>query len=305
METLVIALGGNALIKHHQIGNYKQQLENVKETSKQIAKLIKKGYCVILTHGNGPQVGNLQIQMIAASEKVPAMPLDVDVAMTQAQIGYMLQQSLRNEIPAEKVATIVTEIVVDKNDSAFRKPTKPIGPYYKSKSELKKAKIKNFIYVKGKGYRKIVASPKPKKIIQLESVKKLSEKKRVVICCGGGGIPVVKKGNDFFGVEAVIDKDRTASLLAKELKAKTLVILTDVEFVYLNFGKKNQKKLRNVKLKEMKNYLKEGHFSEGSMKPKIESAIEFIENSGKEVIITSLNKLLSARNGKTGTRVIK
>lgn len=300
METLVIALGGNALIKENQVGNYKQQLGNIKETSKQIAKLIRKGYCVVLTHGNGPQVGNLEIRMHAAEKQVPAMPLDVDVAMTQAQIGYMLQQSLRNEMPSEKVATIVTEIVVDKKDSAFGKPTKPIGPYYKTKKGLK-----NFIYVKGKGYRKVVASPKPKKIIQLEGIKKLSERKRVVVCCGGGGIPVVKKGKSFRGVEAVIDKDRAAALLAKELKAEKLIILTDVEFVYLNFEKKNQKKLRNVKLKDMKKYLKKEHFSEGSMKPKIEAAIGFIEKGGKEVIITSLNKLLSAMDGKTGTKVLR
>ncbi len=300
METLVIALGGNALIKENQIGNYKQQLGNIRKTSKQIAKLIKKGYCVVVTHGNGPQVGNLEIRMHAAEKIVPAMPLDVDVAMTQAQIGYMLQQSLRNEMPAEKVATIVTEIVVDKKDSAFRKPTKPIGPYYKTKKGLRK-----FIYVKGKGYRKVVASPKPKKIIQLESVKKLSERKRVVICCGGGGVPVIKKGKSFKGVEAVIDKDRTAALLAKELKAKKLIILTNIEFAYLNFGKKNQKKLRNVKIKEMQKHLKDGHFSEGSMKPKIEAAIEFIEKGGKEVIITSLHKLLLGVNGKTGTVIVK
>lgn len=304
METIVIALGGNALIKRHQVGNYGQQLRNVKETSRQIAKLIKSGYCVILTHGNGPQVGNLQLQMKAAAKKVPQMPLDVDVAMTQAEIGYMLQQSLRNEMPAEKVATVVTEVIVDAKDNAFRNPTKPIGPYYK-KGELKKAGIKNFIYVKGRGYRKVVASPKPKRIIQLESIKKLSEKKRVVICCGGGGIPVVKHKKSFRGVEAVIDKDHCAQLLANSLKVKTLVILTDVEFVYLNFNKKNMKKLKKVRMREIKKCLREGNFAEGSMKPKIGASVEFLEKGGKKVIITSLNKLLPAIDGKTGTVILK
>ena len=305
METMVIALGGNALIREHETGKYSQQMANVRKTCEQIAKLVRRGYGVVLTHGNGPQVGNLQIRMMAAAGAVPPMPLHVDVAMTQAQIGYMLQQSLGNFLPNAEVATFVTEVLVDSKDSAFRKPAKPIGPFYKSESEIRKAGVKKYVKAGGRGFRKIVASPMPKKIIQLDSIRKFTGKGRIAIVCGGGGIPVARKNGKLRGVEAVIDKDHCARLLGNSLGLKTLVILTDVEFVYLNYGRENQMRLRKASVSTLKKCLKKGHFSEGSMKPKVEAAVDFINKGGRKVIITSLNKLIPAVNGKTGTIITR
>ncbi len=303
MKKFLIALGGNALIKQGETGYFEEQIKNIDKTTKTIAKLIKKEFNVVLTHGNGPQVGNLEIQM-NCSKEIPKMPLDVEDAMTQGQIGYMLQKSLRNLLPKKEIITIATEIEVNEKDSAFKNPSKPIGPFY-SKEKIKEQKIKNFIEDSGRGYRKVVPSPKPKKVIQLKTIKELTEKGTIVVCCGGGGIPVIKKENKWKGVEAVIDKDKASQLLGNSLGIKEIIILTDVEFVYLNYGKKNQKKIEKIKSKELKKLIKEGQFGKGSMLPKIEACIEFIEKGGKKAIITSLNKLLPAINGLTGTQITK
>ncbi len=301
MRTILIALGGNALIKEGQAGYFEEQIKNIDSTTEKIAELIEQGFNVILTHGNGPQVGNLEIQM-SCSEEIPKMPLDVEDAMTQGQIGYLIQKSLRNFLPEKEIVSITTEIEVNQKDSAFQNPSKPIGPFY-SKEKIERLKIKNFIEDAGRGYRKVVASPQPKKIIQLKTIKELIKKEIIVICCGGGGIPVIKKENKWTGIEAVIDKDKASQLLANSLGIKEMVILTDVEFVYLNYKKENQKELRKVKAKELKKLMEKGEFAKGSMKPKIESCINFIENGGKKAVITSLDKLLSAIEGKTGTEI--
>ncbi len=303
MKRILIALGGNALIKEGETGEFKEQKKNIQKTTEKIASLIRKGYSVVITHGNGPQVGSLEMQMSCAKE-IPKMPLDVEDAMTQGQIGYMIQKSMGNFIPEKEMATLITEIEVNKNDSAFKNPSKPIGPFY-SKRKSSELKIKNFIEDSGRGYRKVVASPEPKRVIQLNTIKQLIKKGKIVICCGGGGIPIIKEGTKRRGVEAVIDKDKASQLLANSLGIKQMVILTDVEFVYLNYKKKNQKKIRKIKIKELKKLLEKGEFGKGSMKPKIQACVKFIEKGGKKAVITSLEKLLPAMQGKTGTEITK
>lgn len=303
MKKILIALGGNALIKEGEIGKFEEQVKNINETTEKIAELIKQGYSVALTHGNGPQVGNLEIQM-QCHDEIPKMPLDVEDAMTQGQIGYLLQKSLRNLLPEKEIITLITEIEVKENDHAFENPSKPIGPFY-SKEKIKEMKVKDFIEDSGRGYRKVVPSPEPKKVIQLKTIKELIEKGKTVISCGGGGIPVIKEKEKWKGIEAVIDKDKASELLATSLGIKEIIILTDVEFVYLNYGKENQKKIREIKVNELKELLEKGEFGKGSMQPKIEACIKFIENGGTKAIITSLKKLIPAINGETGTQITK
>jgi len=303
MKKILIALGGNALIKEGEIGKFEEQIKNIDETTEKIAELIKQDYVIALTHGNGPQVGNLEIQMQCHAE-IPKMPLDVEDAMTQGQIGYLIQKSLRNLLPEKEIITLITEIEVKENDQAFENPSKPIGPFY-SKEKVEELKIKNFIEDSGRGYRKVVPSPEPKKVVQLKTIKELIEKGKTVISCGGGGIPVIKEKNKWKGIEAVIDKDKASELLATSLGIKEMIILTDVEFVYLNYGKKNQKKIREIKVNELKELMKKGEFGKGSMQPKIEACIKFIENGGTKTIITSLKKLIPAINGETGTQITK
>jgi len=225
------------------------------------------------------------------------MPLDVCDAMTQGQIGYFLQMSLKNQLK-KPVTTVVTQILVDKKDPAFKKPTKPIGPYYSKKI------FKNMIKLP-EGWRRVVPSPKPKKIIEIQGIKNLVKKGVIVIACGGGGIPVVLKNRKLTGIEAVIDKDYASQKLATELKADTLIILTNINYVYLNYGKKNKSPLKKITVKEATKYLKQGHFKEGSMKPKIEASIEFLRRGGKKVIITELLSLERALKNKAGTVITR
>jgi len=292
MRIVVIALGGNAILKSNEKGTFRQQLKNINKTVKQLKGLLKK-YRIVITHGNGPQVGNLLLQQEKSKRKIPPMPLDVCDAMTQGQIGYFLQMSLKNELN-KPVTTVVTQILVDKKDPAFRKPSKPIGPYYPKKI------FKNMIKEE-EGWRKVVPSPKPKKIIEIEGIKNLVKKGMIVIACGGGGIPVVLKKRKLTGIEAVIDKDYASQKLATALKAETLILLTDIDYVYLNYDKKNQKPLKKITVKEATKYLKQGHFEEGSMKPKIEASIEFLRKGGKKVIIADLLSLNKALKNKSGT----
>jgi carbamate kinase len=292
MTIAVIALGGNAILRSNEKGTAREQINHVNESVKQLNVLFKK-YDIVITHGNGPQVGNLLIQQERARDKIPPMPLDVCDAMTQGQIGYFLQMSLRN-ILKKPVTTVVTQILVDKKDPAFRKPTKPIGPYYPKKIFKDMIKEDN-------GWRRVVPSPKPQKIIEIEGIKDLVKIGVIVITCGGGGIPVFMKNGKLTGVEAVIDKDYASQKLATALKAETLVILTDIDYVYLNYGENNQKPLKKITVKEAMELLKEGHFKEGSMKPKIEASIEFLRRGGKKVIITELSSLKKALKNKAGT----
>ena len=310
---IVIALGGNALQSKNEKLTIETQIKNSQKVAKQIVPLLKK-YKIVLTYGNGPQVGNCVIRVEQSLGKAYKLPLDVCVADSEGEIGYILEQAFLNEFQKNKikhgVATLLTQVLVDKKDKAFKNPSKPIGNFY-SKSEIIKTK-KSYVYQKEKdrsGYRVVVPSPKPIKIIESETIKNLIKDNTLVICAGGGGIPVIEVGNGkkkkLKGVEAVIDKDFASSCLAKSLNADLFVILTGEEFVYLNYKKPNQKILRKLNIRDAQKYLLEGQFPKGSMGPKIESAIEFLKSGGKRVIITSPTKLKQSLLGKAGTLIQK
>ena len=307
----VVALGGNAILKPDQEGTAKQQIENVNETTKQLAKMVLSGeYKIVVSHGNGPQVGNILLQNEIASEEVPSFPLDVCGAESQGFIGYMLSQSLdnvfnqngRGDIP---VATVLTQTLIDKDDPAFEDPSKPVGPFYTEEAaqRLKEEKDYDMIEDAGRGYRRVVPSPEPVAIVEKEPIRQLLDAHTVVIAAGGGGIPVVREGSRLVGREAVIDKDLASEQLAQDVGAEVLLILTDVENVYLNYNQPDQERLGRVTVSEMKEYVEEGHFARGSMKPKVEAGIKFVEDGGKKAVITSLDKVLDALEGKTGTTI--
>lgn len=304
-ETLLVALGGNALIKKGQEGTIEQQFENLKLPIRQIARLSRK-YRIIITHGNGPQVGNLLLQQECCDE-APKLPLEILVAQTQGQIGYMIESTLDSElmklgIYAQPLVSLISYVVVDEKDTAFKKPSKPIGPVY-SKQEAAAALYP--IHKTAKGYRRVVRSPRPVTIVEKREIKKLIEMNFIVICCGGGGIPVVREGRAFHGVDAVIDKDLASAKLAEEVGVDIVIIATDVQGVALNYGNKDQKFLRSVTLEQAERYIKEGHFPSGSMKPKMEAAMQFVRKSGKRAVITSLDNIEQAIAGKSGTEVFQ
>ena len=285
MSRLVIALGGNALGD-----NYLTQQELLKQTAEDIVSLIEKGHEVVITHGNGPQVGMINLAFDNNNIK---LPLDICTAMSQGYIGFHIQNEILYEINKKNinydVATLLTEVIVDKNDEEFLNPTKPIGKFY-TEDEVKQLNKNNEIFKEdaGRGYRRVVASPKPLKIKNKNIIKKLLENKTIVVACGGGGIPVF---DNEINVNAVIDKDLTSSLLAKEIEADFLIILTAVEQVELNFGKENAKKLEKIDISELKECVKNNEFAKGSMLPKIEAAINFTSLTGNQTIITSLKNL--------------
>ncbi|GAA0704711.1 carbamate kinase [Paraclostridium ghonii] len=311
MKRLVIALGGNALGN-----NPEEQLELVKHTAKTIVDLCEEGYNVIVGHGNGPQVGMINLAMDFAANNganTPSMPFAECGSMSQGYIGYHLQQSIKNELNSRKinknVVSVVTQVVVDENDEAFKNLTKPVGMFYSKEEAEKIAKEKGFTFVEdaGRGYRRVVASPQPKKIIELDTVKQLTDSGSIVITVGGGGIPVIEKEDGSLqGVAAVIDKDKSSAKLAKDLDAQMLVILTAVDKVCINFNKPDQKELDNISLKEAYEYKEQGHFAKGSMLPKVEACVDFVESAtdGK-ALITSLEKAKEALHGKTGTIIQK
>ena len=309
IETLVVALGGNAIQRAGEKGTAAEQLANVSRAMASVAELAAKGYRVVLTHGNGPQVGTILIQQAAgeAAEGIPSMPMDIAGAMSQGQLGYMMQQCLQNELRKRgkpwPVATIVTQMVVDPNDPAFENPTKPVGPFYTAEKaeELRKQGFR-VVEDSGRGYRRVVPSPQPAAIAEIYAIRTLVNSGTLVICSGGGGVPVLRdKEGMLHGVEAVIDKDMGASLLAQKLEADRLLILTDVEKVAINFRKPNQQELDKVNIDEAKRYIEEGHFAAGSMGPKVRAALQFVEAGGKEAIITRLQSAIDAIDGKTGT----
>lgn len=308
-KKIVVALGGNAL------GNSpKEQLELVKSTSKVIVDLVEDGFNVIVTHGNGPQVGMINLAMESASESVntPEVPFAECGAMSQGYIGYHLQQAIQTEIAKRsmrrKCVSIITQVLVDSNDAAFSNPTKPIGSFYTEEEAKEFEKTKGYVFKEdaGRGYRRVVPSPKPVKILESSIIKDLSNKGDIVIAAGGGGIPVVKKRNQVVGVDAVIDKDRTSSKLAIDLKADIFLILTAVDMVYLDYGKPTQKGIDILSIKEAEEYMKNNEFKEGSMLPKIEACIDFVKgNRNGQAIITSLKKASIALTGKTGTIIVR
>ena len=272
--------------------------------------MARRGLRIVITHGNGPQVGAQLLRSESGSSQTYSLPLDVCVAMTQGEIGYILQTSLQSILKNKNVpihvASLITQVLVDKHDQAFLKPTKPIGPFYsKETAERKKVELGwDIVEDAARGYRRVVPSPKPLGIIELEIIKDCLENGIIVIASGGGGIPVSVENGKIIGVEAVIDKDRASSLLASQLGIERFVISTEVEQVFINFKKPNQEALKNTDLDMIKLYLEEGHFLEGSMKPKIEAAIEFLENGGKEVIITNPEHIVDAVDGLTGTHIV-
>ena len=309
IETLVVALGGNAIQRAGQKGTAAEQIANVSSAMASVAELAVRGYRIVLTHGNGPQVGTILVQQAAAevSEGIPAMPMDVAGAMSQGQLGYMMQQCLQNELRKRgkpwPVATVITQMVVDPNDPAFENPTKPVGPFYTAEKaeELRKQGFR-VVEDSGRGYRRVVPSPQPAAIAEIYAIRTLVNSGTLVICSGGGGVPVLRDSDGMLhGVEAVIDKDMGASLLAQKLEADRLLILTDVEKVSINFRKPGQQELDKVTIEEAKRYIEEGHFAAGSMGPKVKAALQFVQAGGKQAIITQLHSAINAIDGKTGT----
>lgn len=307
-KLMVIALGGNSLIKENGKNSAEDQLEVVQSTCRHIVGLVKKGYEVVITHGNGPQVGFNLLRSEAAKEQLPPQPLDVCVAETQGSIGYMIQQALINEYRSQgidkDVVTVVTQVKVDADDDAYAKPNKPVGPFYEKgeAQQLMQEKGWDMVEDSGRGYRRVVASPQPVEIVEYRAIRALIEQRFTVIACGGGGIPVTGKGvKALTGSAAVIDKDRAGSLLAGLLNADILVIPTGVSKVSLNFRQSNQVDLGRLSLEEAQLYLEQGQFAAGSMGPKIEAAVKFLKAGGSEVIITLPELIEDAVLGNAGT----
>jgi carbamate kinase len=308
---VLVSLGGNAILKHGQRGTVEEQEENVQNTAKHLASILRSGERLAITHGNGPQVGNILLQNEMAKATLPPMPLDVCGAESQGMIGYMLQRALRSELesggPNVPVTTIVSQTLVDAKDPAFKNPTKPVGPFYTATEarQLQESKGWHIISDSGRGYRRVVPSPTPLDILEKETIIRLFEAGTVVISVGGGGVPVIRgKDGEIRGVEAVLDKDRTAALLAQILEVETLLILTDVEKVFINYGKPDQRALDRMTVQECRKYLTEGQFPSGSMGPKIESAVSFLSgSSGKRVGIASLEMAEEALKENAGTTI--
>jgi len=310
-ERIVVALGGNAL------GNTpEEQLELVRHTAKTIVDLSEAGYEVIVGHGNGPQVGMINLAMEFSSTKggnTPYMPFPECGAMSQGYIGYHLQQAIQRELKARNLqkecASVITQVVVDANDPGFKNPTKPVGSFYSKEEADKIAKEKGFIFVEdsGRGYRRVVPSPIPKRIVELKVVEQLVKNGDIVITVGGGGIPVIETEDGLQGVAAVIDKDRSSALLAQDIGADKLIILTAVDRVCINFNKPDQKELPKMTLSEAEKYIEEKQFAPGSMLPKVQSCMEFVQNNthGGQALITSLQKAALALKGETGTIITK
>lgn len=307
----VVAFGGNALLRSGQKGTYQEQIANVENTCESLCNLIKRGYNVVIGHGNGPQVGNVMLQHNAGNQNcgIPAMPMDYCVAETQGSIAYLIEMGLRNVFARhdiqKDVVTLVTQVAVNKLDPMFQNPTKPVGPYYSKEEADRLHEETGAIYredPKGNGWRKVVASPKPTRINNIKIVKQLATAGNVVVTVGGGGIPVVEENDHVQGVEAVIDKDLASALCAVQIGADEFYILTDVPKVYINFRKENEKALDQITVAQAKQYLEEGQFAEGSMAPKVRAAIMFIENGGNSCIITEAGQL---DNPNCGTRIVK
>lgn len=305
----VVAIGGNAVNRPGEKPTAENMFSAVEEAMGYLVEMLDE-YDIVITHGNGPQVGNILIQQEMAKDIIPPFPIDVNDAQTQGSLGYMIVQSLRNQLSKRnlrrEVAALVTQIIVDKNDEAFKKPSKPVGPFYSEEEAKKLMAEKGWIMKEdaGRGWRRVVPSPKPLDIVEKEVIKLLLKNDVIVVAAGGGGIPIIKEDGRLKGVEAVIDKDRASALLAIEIDADELIILTGVEKVALNYGKPNQVYLDRLTVEEAGRYLKEGHFPSGSMGPKIEAAIDFVTRTGKTCLITDMKKLKEALSAQTGTRIV-
>ncbi|MGD9840461.1 MAG: carbamate kinase [Candidatus Bipolaricaulis sp.] len=311
-KTVVVALGGNAILQPGQKGTFEEQYGNVHRTVEQLAAMVLSGnWRLVITHGNGPQVGNILLQQDAAKAVVPPLPMDVCGAESQGFIGYMIQQAFHNvlahagrgDIP---VATIVTQVLVDKADPAFENPTKPVGPFY-SVEEAKRLQAEKGWHVvedAGRGWRRVVPSPDPKAIVEREAIRILVENRAIVVASGGGGIPVIKEDGTYRGVEAVIDKDLAGERLAEDVGAAVFLILTDVDRVRLNYKRPGEKVLDRLTVAEAKGYAQQGHFAKGSMEPKVKACVRFIEAGGERAVIASLAQAVEAAEGRAGTQVV-
>ena len=311
VRRLVIALGGNAILRAKELTSYAEQFDNVRRTCAQIAELIVEGHRVVLVHGNGPQVGNLLIQNEAAAAMVPSVPLDVCGAETQGQIGYMIQQALRNELRqrerAQPVASVVTQVLVDADDPAFAMPLKPIGPFLPREiaEQRMHERGETWSLVDGRGWRKLVPSPQPIGIVEVDAIRALLDAGAVVVACGGGGVPVRRRPDGRLqGVEAVVDKDLAAARLALDVGASTLLILTDVPGVAVDFGKPGQRFLGRMTLTELESLLVQEPFSAGSMGPKVRAAYRFVHDGGARAIICALEAAVAGIAGRSGTQVV-
>jgi carbamate kinase len=309
---IMVALGGNAILKHTEEGTAMDQLRNVRATSKVLVELVRKGYQLAITHGNGPQVGDILLKNDIAKSSLPPMPLDICSSESQGMIGYMLQQSMYSELHLagldSTIATIVTQTVVDSDDPAFVHPTKPIGPFYTAleASKLRNEKGWTIVDDSGRGFRRVVPSPQPIRFVEEAAIKTLFENGVMIIASGGGGVPVIiKEDGTISGVEGVIDKDRASVILANTLSADILLILTDVMNAYVDYNRPNQSPIYDISIEEAKKLADDGQFAEGSMAPKVESAIRFVEEGGKSAIITSMDNVFQALAGQGGTVISK
>ena len=308
-RTVVVALGGNAILQPGQVGTFEEQLFNVDGAMRRIAALAAAGWRVVLTHGNGPQVGNLLIQNALAAKTVAPMPMDVCGAMSQGQIGYLAAQTLANHLRRRKleapVVTVVTQVAVDPKDKAFEHPSKPVGPFY-SEAEAQRLMLEEGHAMRedaGRGWRRVVPSPEPREIVELPAIRALVAGGAVVVCSGGGGVPVVRSRGRLSGTDAVIDKDLAAALLARELAAEALLILTDISCAYLHYGTPEQQALGTLTAAEMRALAAAGHFKAGSMGPKVEACLRFAE-AGGEAVIASLTEVEEALAGSAGTHIL-
>ena len=310
MSLIVAALGGNAIIRPGQKGTIQEQFDNTFESMGHIAHLVRAGHRVVLTHGNGPQVGFIMIQVEAARGKVPYMPLNVDVAQSQGSMGYMIAQSLVNQLKDHhldtQVAPVVTQVLVNPNDPAFEHPTKPVGPFY-SREEADEVDRCGHVVVEdsGRGWRRVVASPRPVDIVEVGVIRELVQDGVIVVACGGGGIPVVEEDGDLKGVDAVIDKDLASSLLAAEIGADIVMFLTTVDKVSLNYNTPGQVELDRLTVEEARGYLSDGQFPPGSMGPKIQAAVEFVEQGGERAVVCRPEGVVEALDRRGGTVVVR
>lgn len=309
-KRIVVALGGNAILQPGQRGHYDEQRHNVDVTAAQLAELVVTGHELVLTHGNGPQVGNLLLQNEAASERVAPMPLDVLGAMTQGMIGYMLQQSLSNALRLRgierPVISVVTQVEVDPADPAFSDPTKPVGPFFPVEKARELAEAQGHLMKPdaGRGWRRVVPSPQPRRVLEERVVSSLLAQGAIVIAAGGGGVPVCTgDGGQMVGVEGVIDKDRAAAVLGQAVNADLLMILTDVPNVKLHYGTPEERSIGEVAVDELQAWVQQGHFAAGSMGPKVDACLAFVRNTGHTAVITSLNQAVLAAAGRAGTRI--
>lgn len=308
----VVAIGGNAVNRPGESPTAENMIKAVRTTASYLADMIQMGYSLIVTHGNGPQVGNILIQQDLAKDTIPPFPMDLCGSMTQGYLGYMIAQELHNVFIERKikkdVCTVVSQVVVDENDDGFKNPSKPVGPFYSAEYAEKMHNEKGWTVKEdsGRGWRKVVPSPIPQDVIEKDTIKSLIEKDYIVVAAGGGGIPVVRRNNGMLkGVEAVIDKDRASALLAGIMNADELIILTAVEKVCLNYNKPDQKELDTITLAQAQEYIAQGHFAKGSMLPKIQACVDFVRNTGKPALITDMEKLKDALAGKTGTKITR